>query len=205
MALNRDAVVRAGLGLLDEVGLEALTLRRLADRLGVRAPAIYWHVRDKRELLDEMATAMLRDAFEDPVGIERRSAPRAVLLGLADRMRAALLSRRDGGRLFGGSYLTDASLVGTTEPALRQLVEAGLALPAAVSATRTIFCYTLGFVIEEQGTHGREALFDPDARRARIDTDRFPLSAEAGEHMFGDFDALFAAGVALIVSGIAAD
>jgi hypothetical protein len=105
-------------------------------------------------------------------------------------------------RLFGGSYLTDAALMGTMEPALRQLVDAGLTLPATVSATRSIFCYTLGFVIEEQATHGREELCAPDVRRARIDANRCPLSAEAREYMFGDFDALFAAGIALIATGV---
>lgn len=192
----------AGLELLDEVGLEALTLRRLADRLGVRAPAIYWHVRDKRELLDEMATTMLRDAVAEIDGIDPEAGPATVLTALASQMRRALMSRRDGGRLFGGSYLTDASVIGTSEPSLRRLVDSGLSLRAAVTATRTVFCYTLGFVIEEQGTHGREALFDADARRARIDADRFPLNASAGKYLFGDFDALFAAGIALITASV---
>ncbi len=204
MALNRDAVVAGGLDLLDEVGLEALTLRRLAERLGVRAPAIYWHVRDKRELLDEMATAMLRAALEDLAGAGDQPGPAATLTTLGHRLRRALKSRRDGGQLFGGSYLTDAAMVGAMEPALRRLVEDGLTPPAAVGATRTVFCYTLGFVIEEQGTYGREALFTPDARRARIDADRFPLSAAAGEHMFGDFDRLFATGIGHIVTGVTA-
>jgi AcrR family transcriptional regulator len=44
-------VVRAALLLLDEVGLDDLTMRRLAERLGVKAASLYRHVRDKQELL----------------------------------------------------------------------------------------------------------------------------------------------------------
>jgi AcrR family transcriptional regulator len=51
-SLDRAQVVRAALELLDEVGLDGLSMRRLADRLGVKAASVYWHVRDKEELLD---------------------------------------------------------------------------------------------------------------------------------------------------------
>ena len=59
--LDRERVVRAALALLDEVGLDGLTLRRLAQDLGVKAPALYWHVASKADLLHEMAVTMLRD------------------------------------------------------------------------------------------------------------------------------------------------
>ncbi|HEY8310696.1 MAG TPA: TetR family transcriptional regulator, partial [Gemmatimonadaceae bacterium] len=36
-------IVRSALDLLNEVGLDAFTTRRLAERLGVKQPAIYWH------------------------------------------------------------------------------------------------------------------------------------------------------------------
>ena len=56
--LTRDDVVRAGLETLDEVGLEGLTTRRVAQRLGVKSPSLYWHVRDKDELLSLIADAI---------------------------------------------------------------------------------------------------------------------------------------------------
>ena len=46
--------------ILDEEGIDAVTARALADRLGVRAPALYWHVGSKQEILDEMATEIHR-------------------------------------------------------------------------------------------------------------------------------------------------
>ena len=54
-ALDRGEVVRVALQLLDELGLDGLTMRRLAQRLGVTAASLYWHVRDKDELLSLLA------------------------------------------------------------------------------------------------------------------------------------------------------
>src|SRR4051812_8864236 len=62
MALQRETVVREALALLDEVGLEGLTMRRLAARLGVQNPALYWHFKNKQALLNLMAATLLADA-----------------------------------------------------------------------------------------------------------------------------------------------
>lgn len=53
--LHRDAIVRAARDLVVAGGLEALSLRRLAARLEVTAPALYAHVRDKQDLLRTLA------------------------------------------------------------------------------------------------------------------------------------------------------
>ena len=52
--------MQAALDLLDEAGMDGLTVRALASRLGVQAPALYWHVPSKQALLDEMATQIWR-------------------------------------------------------------------------------------------------------------------------------------------------
>src|SRR4051795_8991707 len=58
--ITRERIVSTALELLDEEGMDALTVRALAARLDVRAPTLYWHVRNKQELLDEMATEVMR-------------------------------------------------------------------------------------------------------------------------------------------------
>jgi TetR/AcrR family tetracycline transcriptional repressor len=57
-ALDRDQLVRAALALLDAVGFDGLTMRRLAERLGVQAASLYNHVRDKQQLLTLLADAI---------------------------------------------------------------------------------------------------------------------------------------------------
>src|ERR1700691_3451794 len=61
MKVNREIVVEAGLRLLNEVGLEQLTLRRLAQELKIQAPTLYWHFKSKEALIDAMATRVLAE------------------------------------------------------------------------------------------------------------------------------------------------
>src|SRR6201996_8155314 len=68
--LTRSAVTERALALADRLGLEALTIRKLATELGETPMALYWHFRGKEELLDglaerlwgELALAVARDA-----------------------------------------------------------------------------------------------------------------------------------------------
>lgn len=67
--LSRDVIVAEALAVVDEEGLDALTVRRLADRLGVTMMALYWHVRDKAQLLDLVGEAVLAEmALPDRTG-----------------------------------------------------------------------------------------------------------------------------------------
>src|SRR3989442_9174879 len=57
--LTRDRLVAAALELINEDGLDALSMRSLANRLQVKAASLYWHVRDRRELLELLAESIL--------------------------------------------------------------------------------------------------------------------------------------------------
>jgi AcrR family transcriptional regulator len=57
--LNRETVVQAALAMLDAVGVDGLSMRALADRLGVKAASLYWHLRDKDQLLELVAESVL--------------------------------------------------------------------------------------------------------------------------------------------------
>jgi AcrR family transcriptional regulator len=59
--VDRNAVVATAIGLADEAGLEAVSLRRLAERFGVTAMALYRYIKSKDELLDAMADQLYAD------------------------------------------------------------------------------------------------------------------------------------------------
>ncbi|WP_370949948.1 TetR/AcrR family transcriptional regulator C-terminal domain-containing protein [Amycolatopsis sp. cg5] len=61
--LDQHQITQAAVELLDEAGLTELTTRRLATKLGVQSPTLYWHVKNKDELLDLVAEAICADAF----------------------------------------------------------------------------------------------------------------------------------------------
>jgi TetR/AcrR family transcriptional regulator, tetracycline repressor protein len=204
--LDRQTVVRAALRLLDRAGLEGLTVRRLAGELGVRAPALYWHFKNKEELLDEMATTVFLDAIRDS-GWPRPHASWAEWAEqLGKRLRGMLLHYRDGARMFSGRYLTDSSFYEAMEASLRKLTDAGFSLRDAAQGLNTIYCYAVGFAIEEQAVYPRPGKrrkrYDLAERAKRIDSRKFPLAVAAGEHTFADFDKHFERGLRLIIKGM---
>ncbi len=206
MALDRTTMITAALELLDEAGLEGLTLRRLASKLNVQAPAIYWHFKNKQELLDEMASAVLRAGVQKmPMSAGVKWDKWAIAYGQG--LRRMLLLHRDGAKMLSGTRLTDNSLYAPMESALRTLVDAGFSPKLSMVALSTIYSYVVGFVIEEQAVCPlpgvRDEFYGPQQRGSRIDGEKFPLALEAGE-LFSNFDQHFEIGLKLIIAGIAA-
>jgi AcrR family transcriptional regulator len=204
MALDRQTVIRSALRVLDEVGLEGLTLRRIAAELNVQAPALYWHFKNKQELLDDMATTLLVDslaAFGGPAaGTSWQDFAETYGRGLRDMLR----SHRDGAKMFSGTFLTDDSVYASMERAIAVFTEAGFAARDAVRGLNTIYCFTIGFTIEEQAVHPkpreRNPQYDPASRAVR--TRDLPLVAQTGEEVLGNFDERFEHGLQVIISGL---
>lgn len=203
--LDRQRVADTALRLLNEVGLEGLTLRAIAGELHVKAPALYWHFKDKQALLDEMATEMYRRMVAG-TPLDPDDSWQERILRSNRGLRAALLGYRDGARVFSGSRFTGAEHGPAMEANLRLFTAAGFTLDQAVRATSAAHFYTLGFVTEEQGVQPlpgeRREGFDI-ADRARLLAE-FPLSARAGAEIFQDYDTHFEEGLALVIAGIGA-
>lgn len=206
MALDRDTVVRTALDVLNEVGLDALTLRRIATRLDVQAPALYWHFKNKQELVDEMATRVLVAATEVPESDWDGLDWRAVAQHTGHGLRRALLTHRDGARMVAGTHLTDSGAYGSMERALQIFTKAAFSLPAALTALTTIYHYTIGFVIEEQAVQPmpgeRDPRYDLATRTARMNPQATPLAVAAGKELFSDFDRRYTQGLDLIIRGL---
>ena len=92
--LSRAGLVSAALGLVQDEGLEALSMRALADRLNVKAASLYWHVRDRRELLELLAESIL-----DNVPATSGASWRPAVLNVAGALRTALASQQDADRI----------------------------------------------------------------------------------------------------------
>src|SRR5262245_56056039 len=89
--IDRSNLLREAVALLDEGGLEGLTMRRLAERLGVQAPSLYNHIRDKDELV-----ALLADALSAEIATPDARRPwRDQLEHTAREFRRVLLAHRD--------------------------------------------------------------------------------------------------------------
>ncbi|MFH8251997.1 TetR/AcrR family transcriptional regulator C-terminal domain-containing protein [Microbacterium sp. B2969] len=156
MALTRHDVIVGALALADADGLDALSLRSLATRLGVQAPTLYWHVRNKAELLDALADRIMDDVLDDLAVPQPGSDWRDWLLGAAVGMRATLLRHADGARIVAGAR---ASLrrADFAERAVTVLVEAGVSVGEARLVVLAVERFTIGYVLDEQSPQPDDA------------------------------------------------
>ncbi|MEU1876652.1 TetR/AcrR family transcriptional regulator C-terminal domain-containing protein [Streptosporangium sp. NPDC020072] len=210
MKITAEEIARASLRLLNEVGLDGLTMRLVARELGVQAPALYWHVKNKQELLDVMTGIVFA---ESTVGLELPGRGTPWDEWLADRfrlLRRTMLCYRDGARMMAGTHVTDPAIFRTTELALRTLGDAGFPLDVAARSLPTLLHYTIGFTIEEQARTG-EAYgeagnpYQEGLLAASLDPGRFPLTLRALHHLFDDDgDASFEYGLRIILDGMRA-
>ncbi|GAB3236686.1 tetracycline resistance transcriptional repressor TetR(A) [Glycomyces halotolerans] len=150
--MNRRTIAAAGLDLLDETGLDGLTVRKLAARLDVKSPALYWHFKSKHELLDEMAQLLESEQDRELPG--EHEAWDAWMTRQARARRRILLSRRDGARLIAGSRGGEAVL-SHLDAAIAALRTKGFTAVQALRALTTINSYVTGFVLEEQADRQR--------------------------------------------------
>ncbi|MEU5421218.1 TetR/AcrR family transcriptional regulator C-terminal domain-containing protein [Streptomyces sp. NPDC001407] len=205
--IDRALVARTALDLLNEVGLEGLTLRRIAKELNVQAPALYWHFKNKQELLDEVATEMFRRMAEPLAAAEGDTWQQRMSAAIRE-MRRFLLAYRDGAKVFSGTRLTDISYATPLEHLLRDCLDAGFTPRAAARAWFTVITYTVGYVIEEQSVHPtpttgeRDPAYDLEARARRLEG--YPLADEAGREFFGDLESGYEDGLRAIIAGIEA-
>lgn len=196
--LARETVVRAALELLDETGLDGLTVRRLAARLGVQNPALYWHFRNKQELLDEMSRELLAPEMGGP---REGETWRDWLTRRAHRYRRMLLSHRDGARLVAGGD-PGPTVARAFESELEILTGLGFTPGQGLHAIASLSHYTLGFVLNEQARRERRAAGDaPDLAAYAAE---YPLTV-AGVREGGApaGDEAFSHGLGLILDGIA--
>lgn len=160
--LGRGAIVAAALDLLDEKGLDRLSLRRLAEQLGTDATTLRRQFMRRRDLIDAMAAWMMKDA-EAPIAAN--ATWEECLRDRAQTARRAMLSRREGALLIARGM---PQLRARDRACAAALAAGGFSEEAAESAIELIDRFTLGWTIGEQvGGPGR---CDADARfGSRID------------------------------------
>ncbi|MDO9224152.1 MAG: TetR/AcrR family transcriptional regulator C-terminal domain-containing protein [Caulobacter sp.] len=152
MALTRADIVSAALALLDEVGLDGLSTRRLAERLGVRGPSLYWHVKTMAELRDHMAEAILAEAMGRADAASFDGGWREWLAAGARGYRRAALSRRDGARLLSMARPTGARSDLSYPAMVQRLRTAGFSASDAHDSMMALGRYVLGWVLFEQAS-----------------------------------------------------
>jgi AcrR family transcriptional regulator len=205
VALTRDDVVRAAVRLLQDAGLDALTLRRLASDLGVSAPTLYWHVKDKHALLDLVAEEIM--AANQPPRCPAHGQPWwEWLRERASLQYEILISHRDAALVLAGNRPTEASLP-VAEEVVGSLVAVGFAPDQALETILTLSNFVIGSAVEYQAEAARALATGSDAalaeRLRRVE--QFPnLSAAVRARASNDWHGPFRRGLELMLSGLRA-
>lgn len=204
MALDRQRIVAEAVALLDAEGLDGVTTRKLAARLGVQSPTLYWHVPNKAALVTAIADAILGQEFGDLTPPAPDQPWPEWLSGLAGRLRRALLAHPDGARVVSAAQLSVA-MSAISELAMSSLVARGVPLRQARVIVLTVERFTVGHVLEEQAPRpDTEALKGFDLAAF---TERHPTSMAAITDYFQPgrtVDDLFQDCLDVVIAGAAA-
>jgi TetR/AcrR family tetracycline transcriptional repressor len=203
--ISEDAVVDAALALLDEGGLDAVTMRAVAQRLGVTAPTVYWHVESKDGLFDR-----LFDRLCGEVPLPTTGSWRLRLTTLATNTRAVFAAHRDSAKIAIGRFPLGPHGLNVTETALAALAQAGLDTDTAAHAAFLFFSYITSFAYQETilpapsliGTRS-DALTHVRDYLAGLSTEDFPhLTASATALSTNGLDRRFTFGLNALLTGI---
>lgn len=143
--LSREKVLRAAVAMADEAGGDVPSTRRLAERLGVRAMALYHHFRNKDELLDGMVDLVFAevelpaDGADWPTAMRRRAASMREAL-IRHRWAIGLMDSRTGP---GPATLRHHNAV------IGCLRAGGFTIAGAAHAFSALDSYIYGFVLQE--------------------------------------------------------
>ena len=191
--MDQARIVDAALQVVDDVGIDALTMRRVATVLGVHVGGLYYHVADKAALLRAMADEMCGRILAALDASDRPPHWRDAVHELCTAVRVTLLDHRDASRLLAAAPLTGSLAAMELMDRLVALLDEGLDPAAAILAGDALMSYVTGFTLQE-------ALATPPTFLASVDdlATRFP-------RLFGDGtpddDATFDAAVDAIVTG----
>jgi AcrR family transcriptional regulator len=205
--LTRQRIVTEALAIIAHDGVQALTMRSLAARLGVVPGALYHHVGNKQQLQDLLLDGVLAevDFHTDP-----SLAWTEQLKNLAHRLRQVLEAHPGiAGILKTRDPLGPHSLA-LAEALLAPLQAAGFADRQAGLAFSLLVDYTIGFAVSGTPTSVNEQRVRDPAIRTQLHQffrtlppDRFPALVALGEHVWLDNrDERFTAGLEVLVDGL---
>lgn len=204
--LTREHVVAEALAVISADGVDALSMRGLATRLGVVPGALYRHVRNKEQLLNLVLDGVLAEVDRE---VDHRRAWAERVKVLAHRLRTVLESHPGiAGLLKTRDPLGPHSLA-LAEAFLAPLQAAGLPDRETGLAFFLVYDYTLGFALSGSSSINELRVQDATIRKRlhaflrSLPADRFPTLVALGEHVWLDNrDERFAAGLDTLVGGL---
>jgi AcrR family transcriptional regulator len=207
--LSRERIVDSALALAAAEGLEAVTIRRLAQDQGVTPMALYWHFKDKDRLLDGIVERLMSDVVLPPDGPEAGRWDEQ-FRGLLEALLRVLRAHPTVTDLVSARVMRSEAGLAITERALGLLREAGFTVEQSVQIAMHALSSIVLLVTTEPGQPGCEdpATHDQRMRTKRamllsLPPDRYPnLVASADSFVESISDPHFDLGLEVLVAGI---
>ena len=194
--LTRERVLRAAIDLADAEGVDALTMRRLGQALGVEAMSLYNHVASKDDILNGIVDVLVGEIPLAPGGTDWRAALRAQSLAARDLVRRHAWAPQ----LITSRTTMSPAMVTYMDAVVGTLHGGGLSHDLTHNAMHVLGSRILGFTME---------LFDPTDLGPEVasilretTTDRYPHLAATLGQVHHDDDVEFAFGLDLILDGL---
>lgn len=212
--LSLDVIVAESLRLIEADGLEALTMRRLADRLGIKAASLYWYVRNRDQLLDLIADKLVALALSETGAVDAQACDSwyDLTYRTAVNYRSFLLAHRDSARIITGRFVMGPNLARILEPLLKAMRAHGFSLDEAAYAIFAIFVYVHGFVLSETSPLGAPQVEGVDRTQvlkmigsslSSMSSDEFPNLIEATPYLTeANLPKRFIFGLTLLLEGL---
>jgi AcrR family transcriptional regulator len=209
--LSRAAIVEAALKIVDQEGLEGTSMRRVAEELGTAPSALYWHVRNKDELLQLVLDRVISEIALPPPDPEHWQEQ---LKALAREMRRVLTSHRDIARVTIGAIPVGPNTLPIIEWMHGLLRDAGLPDRTVALVGDLFGLYVGAYAYEESlglaSPTGEELPPEQIIAMLRdywssLPPERFPHTLALLDELFsGGPDERFEFGLDVIVRGLAA-
>jgi AcrR family transcriptional regulator len=210
-ALSREAIVDAGLAIVREEGLDALTMRRLAQELDTGPASLYVYVANRDELWELLFDAAIAAIETEPTDTERW---REQLHGLAARIVHVMAEQYPGiARLAMTHIPSGENAMRITESMLSLLKAGGVSDQSAAYAADLLNLHLTAIAYEhsvyrslyEDPEHELEEVARVTERFATISPERYPTLAALGPKLtYGDGDERFALGLDVLINGLLA-
>jgi TetR/AcrR family transcriptional regulator, tetracycline repressor protein len=201
--LSRQRVLQTALAVVDRSGADALTMRSLADELGVAAMSLYNHVRGRDDLLDGLSEVLVDRIGAQPPGGEP---PREALSRFAHGIRAVATAHPAAFQLVGMRPLRTRAALVPVETALAALRAWGLGGAEATNAYRALVSYARGFALAEIAGFTLESRTIRDSSHidpAALPPAEFPTVVELAPRLSARADdAAFEFGLDALLSGL---
>ncbi|KUO14327.1 TetR/AcrR family transcriptional regulator [Streptomyces dysideae] len=206
--LSRERVIRTAVAVADEKGSAALTMRAIAEPLGVEAMSLYHHVAGREDILDGMVDAVFGEIDLPPRGTDWKTAMRhrAVSARAVLRRHPWAVGLMDSRSQPGPATLCHHDAV------IGVLRAGGFSVPMAAHAVSLIDSYLYGFVLQELSLPFRGAAELDEVAGAilrEMPTDAYPhLTELATEHVLRpgyDYADEFTFGLTLILDALHPD